>query len=76
MRTVCVPVGFGRVGCNAVHLRGLLREIPTLGEALGQALEVVHNGNPNECGCGCASHNCSPFKFSQLLVRQERHDLI
>ena len=47
-----------------------------LGEVLRQAFQIVRNSKPNERGGGCASHNCSPFQLSQLLVRQERHDLV
>ena len=36
-RTVCIPVGFGRVGCKTSVVYDSLREGPTLGEILGQA---------------------------------------
>ena len=47
-----------------------------LGEVLWQTLQIVRNSKPNERGGGCASHNCSSFELSQLLVCQERHDLV
>ena len=58
----CVPVGFERVGCNAVSLRGMLREIPTLDEVLGQPLQIVRNSNPNDGRDGCASHIGNPLE--------------
>ena len=44
------------VGRNTAGLWGLLRTIPTVGQALGQILKVVRNNNPNEGRDGCAAH--------------------